>query len=791
MLRIDQERLLLAIETVAEANKKRDLVELMNEATHFDGEKFDDGALLISQRLDAAVSNTNMQEYEKARADFGSLLHTVQDFYSHSNWIEIGHREPNKGIGKYQILGRYASKEMRTCVDCVGDSCQNNIEPSLNENNVLTSGYFSVNVIGHLFNTNLKPTGKCSHGGLSDVTTFTDAKGGGINKDTLKSDHGYLHTTAAAVAYVATKQIFHEFWEKIGNASFGQFIGLSENLRNLSSNSLIIVMDTTASMGPYIAMAKQIAIGIVNIHQTLEYKPYNYILAPFNDPAWGPLTISLSPEEFRNKIGYLAASGGGDIPELYYHGILDALKVCEIGSSLYAFTDASAKDAYLKSQVIQLAKEKRVTITLFYARNSRKRQIGDVGTKVRDIIEDLSISNGNDLASITGGVIMSINAQSLNVTQDYIIDRLDVNKHKTIIFARGARLNLTFYVDSSMKSLRIEVTSSNYLTGTDFRLIKPSGEILSPKPSSQTPYVLIYTFPLEYSDVGQWMIDSPMSVVHNVQLNAVSNVSCSSTLQKQLVDSSSNISFVSLTSKPIQGETDLYVLTLCDNLPSSLVTGEVHLMDANMGTTLARILTPIQVSSTGFLSKIAVPSGDFRLKTVVHLQDGSIVQRQEKSVISPTLISISIDDQPYRVLLNETVVMNYTIYNHGQNQLQINLRVNDAIGLLSSSGILKAYDIAEMSNISDTIQMSTTKLSEISSNSTAMTDLVVFSIAALTFEYDETVSVYIQEQNVPLTNQTHYQEPSRPPPNGVNERPGLFLMQFVLVFVIGFYQVYG
>ncbi|CAF1439252.1 unnamed protein product [Rotaria magnacalcarata] len=786
-LKIDQTRLFMAMQTIADENRKRDAVEFENAPTHFDGETFDDGALLISRRFDAAISNANSAEYEKSRVEFGSLLHTVQDFYSHSNWIEIGYGEPNNGIGKYEVLGKYASKEMRTCVDCVGTSCRSNIVRSILQGNVLTSGYFSLNPVGSILGTKPKPFGKCSHGGLLDVTTFTDAKGGGINKDTLTSVHGHLHQEAASVAYDATKQILHEFWKRVGDEPFGQFLGLSESLRNISSSSLIIVMDTTGSMASYIAMAKQIAISIVDSHQTLEYKPSNYILSPFNDPTWGPLTTSLTPQQFTNEISKLTATGGGDGPELYYHGILDALQVCEIGSSLYAFTDAPAKDAYLKSQVVQLAKDKRVTITLFYARSSQKRQTGNIETKVTDVIEDLTIIDGNDLSSITGGIIMGVNAQSLSVTQDYIINRLDIHKLKSIVFARGDRLNLTFYVDSSMKTLRIEVTSSYALTTAGLRLTKSSGEILTPIPSSQTPYVFIYTVPLEQSDVGEWNIFSPITVVHNIQLNAISNISCSATLQKQLVDSSSDLNFVALTGRPIQDEKDLFVLTICDNLPSDLITGEVHLMDTKSGSSISEILTPIRVSPNGFLSRISVPRDDFRLKTVVHLKDGSLIQRQEKRIISPTSIALSIDNQPYYVLLNETVSMNYTLYNYGQNPLRVTLRVNDALGLLSSSGILKVYDIVGNSNVSDTIEMNTRQIVDISSNTTMITDSVLFSIAGLNFEYEDKVSVYIQPIDVPLTEQTEYQKPSR---NSAKKGSTSLLVQFILMLFVGLYQIY-
>lgn len=69
-----------------------------------------------------AVSSMRMQNFDKARRDTGRMLHTLQDFYSHSNWIENG----NSDI--YLKLGRpgerpepIADDTQETCSDCRED----------------------------------------------------------------------------------------------------------------------------------------------------------------------------------------------------------------------------------------------------------------------------------------------------------------------------------------------------------------------------------------------------------------------------------------------------------------------------------------------------------------------------------------------------------------------------------------------------------------------------------------------------------------------------------------------
>ncbi|CAF0721172.1 unnamed protein product [Rotaria sordida] len=73
-----------------------------------------------------------------------------------------------------------------------------------------------------------KPKGKCSHGGLLDMITQTDAIDFGINKDNGNSDHGSFHTLATKIS-------------SVGNDTFGRFL-------DFHSTSFVIVIDTTGKI---------------------------------------------------------------------------------------------------------------------------------------------------------------------------------------------------------------------------------------------------------------------------------------------------------------------------------------------------------------------------------------------------------------------------------------------------------------------------------------------------------------------------------------------------------------
>jgi len=51
----------------------------------------------------------------QARQLLGQLLHTLQDFYSHSNWIELGKNEINEHLGIHENIGPVAAPNQSTC----------------------------------------------------------------------------------------------------------------------------------------------------------------------------------------------------------------------------------------------------------------------------------------------------------------------------------------------------------------------------------------------------------------------------------------------------------------------------------------------------------------------------------------------------------------------------------------------------------------------------------------------------------------------------------------------------
>ncbi|CAF1682537.1 unnamed protein product, partial [Adineta ricciae] len=94
-----------AVYAISTENVLVDGLEWYNERSHFDGETFTQASGLVAMRLNSAKSNLGADNLYHARAYFGQAMHTLQDFYAHSNWIELGQTEPNTNIGSGIILG--------------------------------------------------------------------------------------------------------------------------------------------------------------------------------------------------------------------------------------------------------------------------------------------------------------------------------------------------------------------------------------------------------------------------------------------------------------------------------------------------------------------------------------------------------------------------------------------------------------------------------------------------------------------------------------------------------------
>jgi hypothetical protein len=373
-----------AMEEIEEANSDVDNDLPLISAAHMDAENFVDGNERLLTLRSVVINEILKEEFVGARVAAGQLFHTLQDFYSHSNWVELGHRTPHADLAKVgRVPGNIAPPNVPTCSDCFETllgtkryvvTCRNNLLTGTDRPQYLTSGYYTSQklfVVGpNEYQDRRKPEGstlqreasnegKCSHGGSLDISR-EDTATGGINKDAtsvVASPHWYLHKDAADVAVQATADFLEDIRHEVGNALFIRFLGLDYGA------SLSFAIDTTESMRDDIEDVSAAVNKIIDSRLAGGSVPSQYVLTEFNDPEVGPVHSTSDPEEFKRIVaGVTVRPGNNDKAELAIGGLLLALKNSRPRSTVYLFTDGDAKDWERYQEALTLIYNRKITV---------------------------------------------------------------------------------------------------------------------------------------------------------------------------------------------------------------------------------------------------------------------------------------------------------------------------------------------------------------------------------------------------------------------------------------------
>lgn len=340
-----------ALEQVGDANEEVDSETALSAALfkperHFTNENFSGSTQrLVALRKEVIQLVTQpKRDGAKARARLGQALHTIQDFYSHSNWVERG----NSGI-----VSTFGFSTVGNPGRATGPCPSNPNTLGTSGGGSLTSAYF----VGVTLNRDTfgcvreeMPPNKCFHGNYKPacqgINKDLDAKGAaekGVKQNPF-------HPQAAALARQATRVFVSGILDE-----------LNGNDRALAAlldvrGTLAFVVDDSGSMGSTIAGVSGTINQIVGqVSSDPENAPENYMLVSFNDPGVGSPVVSEDSAQLLAAVSSLRPSGGGDCPELSQTGLLRAIGAANSDSRVYLFSDATAKDSSLANQVIAQA----------------------------------------------------------------------------------------------------------------------------------------------------------------------------------------------------------------------------------------------------------------------------------------------------------------------------------------------------------------------------------------------------------------------------------------------------
>jgi hypothetical protein len=658
-----------AAKEIANANSSVD-DDQQHAVPHFDGEAFPESQSRIFGLFDACVSDLKSGAIGDARKALGQALHTLQDFYAHSNWIEIAGGPNGALIPPGSPLTRL-DPSVPTCIFCVPNPvdpfapiCIGNIIT-----NQLTSGYYHGEV------DRVRPNlSKCNHGGITDLDAIPPQ--GGINKDSRLADfspHFYLHDTAWPAAQASTQDFIRAIKAQVSTRQIKALLGVGPTLS--------IVMDTTGSMSDIIASVQAQAIQIVNSRLNTDQEPVEYILSPFNDPFTGPVTTTDDPNQFIAAISSLFASGGGDCPELSMSGMLNAEGASDEGGDLFMFTDADSKDSDLSGNVSGLAETKDIKLypcvfgscSFFAAARSSGTLAPASLSSVDPTYNKVASDSGGQLFALQRNEAGTITQLANSVVQSNAVDILSVADSLT-----GLPISYTVPVDSTTTQVTFSVSGATAVT-----LTRPDGTTVQPS----DPGVTL----LSLSSAAIYTIASPPSGIWKLSVNGTGAFSAS-VFGISPLDVFS-LSFVEPRGRPgHDGEFPIDGFPLsgqAGTIEAKITTDQVSSSQFDLrtkqGVSLGTVPTsPVSTDSPDdIFAQTTVPSTPFLIYTTGLDLKGVIYQRVVPATFKPQTVKVT---APFAANLNPGSTTSYVfqVQNFGPAD-QFSITTTDNKGFLAGT----------------------------------------------------------------------------------------------------------
>ncbi|XP_077426275.1 von Willebrand factor A domain-containing protein 7 [Vanacampus margaritifer] len=588
---------------------------------HFNSEAFLEGRSLITNGMASIKANIRTENFKAARETLGRVLHTLQDFYSHSNWVELGYTEPYIALIRPDLpLENLADIDTATCSDCATGTCPNPILQNILNERKLTSGYMGILSAG-------KPQGKCSHGGEADLSS-TALPRGGISKDQSRSDNEAFHNAAVNAATAASLQLLEDIRLTVGNNDFLRLMGISR------SSVVCFVIDNTRSMSDDIEEARKAVYKIIDTKKGTQDEPSEYILVTFNDPHFGPLFRTTDPDKMKAKISKIKASGGGDVPEMCLSGLQLALTGSPASSHIYVFTDATAKDIHLKNTILALIRSTKSTVSFYLTAGRRRR---------RRSVRAASFNDYKDLALASGGQAIHVSKSQLAQATDVILDTSTSALVTVFQSVRdpGKPETFPFMLDESLKNITVYITGESIA----FTLTNPAG-VSQSNIETVGALALIETVGnlrriRLHSDhqQGSWKININSKQPYTIKVTGQSTIS----FIYDFVESfkGPHPGYAVLSGLPQAGQPATLILsTLGRKGPSSISVENVGLLVSDTGAESNGMTT--EMGNGDILVTVdAVPAGEFvvTLKGTDKVSSGAF-QRQSTTQLSVSKVNI-------------------------------------------------------------------------------------------------------------------------------------------------------
>lgn len=469
----------------------------------------------VIERLKDYISSENPQQLGHARGDLGKALHTIQDFYAHSNYADLNldasiYRpltENARIVGWGTAINVCEPRFISPLIPLGGFSTNGGnfklFQQGL-EKTQYTTGYFTNRSAAGISTASDRNGSKCDHG-LENPGRWLS----GIAKDVpyapLDDDEQLKdRTQPTAIHSRASNQAAHHSKEflnlviadirKVGDAE--QQDKMIKALLGIEDEPVFgFVIDNTGSMSDIITGVKNQIQSLIDrvIADTStdnsSVQERQFLMISFNDPDVGEVNIG-NAETIKNAVAALSAYGGGDCPEKANSGILKAVQAAPSKSRLFVFTDASSNDGELAGQIVSLAKEKEMIVN--YAVSGSCSPIDP---------------SYYEVANATGGQVIVVDHSTSAVEAAFTtidIDSSATTTQPVLISSGKTEVNQSFAINVEKNANRLSVLVNSSVG--DIQFISPSGAVVASSKIQINDFIGGKGLKVTSPEAGQWLV---------------------------------------------------------------------------------------------------------------------------------------------------------------------------------------------------------------------------------------------------------------------------------------------
>ncbi|MDR2636218.1 MAG: hypothetical protein LBC08_05255, partial [Campylobacteraceae bacterium] len=643
-----------AVRAIAKANSQVDADDRSGKAIwHCDGEQLTQCSNNVKDETIKGIGEMLLGKIDDARYTIGGATHTLQDFYAHSNWVELYGAVASDEMG-YGPISNVAEPYEDTCeyvhihpLTSSAKACA-----LMNKNNIITTKLTS----GYYKGTSEIPEGvkKCFHGGFLDGYGLE-----GINKDAsvcsfgafgiglVISPHNTFHAEAAIAAKIATVNYFHNIKDTLiakegevnGDSAFRKFLGLG-------GATVGFIISASANMAEEIDGVKTAVAQVVQSKIGTDEEPPLYVISTANNPSIPEHSVLTRSNAFFNVLSNLHAKkdSGVECPELSGLNIYKTVLSLTSGSTLFVYTDASMKDIDDAKAASILANRNHININSVLSGQCS--------------FDDSSYS---EISGATGGQTFIINKSEAGQLAR-LSDILTSNHHVQIANIDGEDTNsYEFKVDSKTDKLSVSVSITD--GNAAVLLIRPDGSIVKADEldSEQTVLSSAAVYDIRNPDIGTWKIDVKGS--SKFTISAAGNSSLSFDDFKFIEPR--HESFFETDGFPVAGTTSAVEAALYGTVSDvrlELVSNNGSLIESlTINATAKRSKTETIFFKDDFL----VPNEDFTVYAVGKDENGAEFQRVLSHKITPQTVSVTAPSNT-NIPLNTDTVYTFRVTNHAE-----------------------------------------------------------------------------------------------------------------------------